>query len=214
MKLLILFFFIFSTWVCHTQRLEIYGKRSGLSSVGLMRVSFNSIINENGFPPIGTGAHGRIQLSNHLVYEGFFDFISYSNDYSRRNDIRFGPNLLIYFRKKIVPIFQPYLTVGTTVGCDFYFDLSNRKNKRKSWFYGAQIGLGTHFNLTPRVDISLTCQYLISFSRNIETNTTNEVVEYVKAKGYSPRNQLTTVLSINYRIFDLWGSKKEKTNLH
>jgi len=213
-KLLSFFSIVFLTFTSLGQRLEIYGKRGGLSSIGLMRVSFNSVINEKGFPPTGTGAHGRIQLSDRFVYEGFFDFISYSNDLSRINDVRFGPNLLIYIRKNTFPIFQPYITVGTTIGRNFYFDLSNRKNKETSWFYGAQIGLGTHFNLTPRVDISLTCQYFISYSRKIETTSTNQKTEYMKSKGYSEKNQITTVLSINYRIFDLWGSKKEKTNLY
>jgi hypothetical protein len=73
-----------------------------------------------------------------------------------------------------------------------------------------QAGLGTHLELTPRFDISLTGQYMMHLGNHIETDYdfTSGTLSFHEHTGASLAGHLLVTLSLNYKIARLWGFTK------
>lgn len=179
--------------------------RAGTVSIGT-RNTF-SMFNDD--PGIGKGIGGqtRVQVSDRINTEWFFDYISSKNKtFTNRNDYHVGWSIM-YYPGSIIDfsnLLQPYLLVGH---CFDYTRLSEQKNKANyedRWTMATQAGLGTHINITSQLDCSVSAQYMLHFGKEIEATIDKDIVSIEKKSYSSPDGHLLFSVSFNYKLFHLW----------
>lgn len=178
-----------------------------------------SLFNDHKNEMTGTGVGGqfRLRFSDAVNTDWFFDYITSDIlNYAHRTDYHIGWSVLFYpinqldyFRQdgEFKPKFRPYILAGHC------FDYSRIESKadatvyRERWSSAVQAGLGTHLELSPRFDISLTGQYMIHLGNHIETdyNFTTGELSFNEHKGASLAGHVLVTLSLNYKIAKLWG---------
>ncbi len=178
-----------------------------------------SLFNDHKNEMTGTGVGGqfRLRFSDAVNTDWFFDYITSDIlNYAHRTDYHIGWSVLFYpinqldyFRQdgEFKPKFRPYILAGHC------FDYSRIESKADATVYGerwssaVQAGLGTHLELSPRFDISLTGQYMIHLGNHIETdyNFTTGMLSFNEHKGASLAGHVLVTLSLNYKIAKLWG---------
>ena len=178
-----------------------------------------SLFNDHKNEMTGTGVGGqfRLRFSDAVNTDWFFDYITSDIlNYAHRTDYHIGWSVLFYpinqldyFRQdgEFKPKFRPYILAGHC------FDYSRIQSKADATVYGerwssaVQAGLGTHLELSPRFDISLTGQYMIHLGNHIETdyNFTTGELSFNEHKGASLAGHVLLTLSLNYKIAKLWG---------
>jgi hypothetical protein len=178
-----------------------------------------SLFNDHKNEMTGTGVGGqfRLRFSDAVNTDWFFDYITSDIlNYAHRTDYHIGWSVLFYpinqldyFRQEegFKPKFRPYILAGHC------FDYSRIESKADATVYGerwssaVQAGLGTHLELSPRFDISLTGQYMIHLGNHIETDYdfTTGMLSFNEHKGASLAGHVLVTLSLNYKIAKLWG---------
>ena len=173
-----------------------------------------SLFNDHKNEMTGTGVGGqfRLRFSDAVNTDWFFDYITSDIlNYAHRTDYHIGWSVLFYpinqldyFRQdgEFKPKFRPYILAGHC------FDYSRIESKADATVYGerwssaVQAGLGTHLELSPRFDISLTGQYMIHLGNHIETdyNFTTGELSFNEHKGASLAGHVLVTLSLNYKI--------------
>lgn len=196
-----------------------YNPAGMLSLGGRTTVSlFND--HENEMTGTGVGGQFRLRFSDAVNTDWFFDYITSDIlNYAHRTDYHIGWSVLFYpinnldyFRQTEVfkPKFRPYILAGHC------FDYSKIEAKvspldgpmsAERWSSAVQAGLGTHLELSPRFDISLTGQYMIHLGNHIETDYdfTTGALSFHEQKGASLAGHVLVTLSLNYKIAKLWG---------
>lgn len=203
-----IFILIFLAFSAQAQELKIKENSGGIFSVGL-RSTLSAFNGSGENLSIGAGGQFRLQLTDRINTEWFLDYLPATNKYTRRNDLHIGWSVMFYWFKKQNMKVQPYAVAGHCFDYTNQFELANRSNAAKRWSSAVQAGLGVHFNLTQRLDISLSSQYMIHLGQDVHAHVHHGVVEFEKHKGGSLEGHLLTSLSFNYKIADLWGSKKK-----
>ena len=169
-------------------------------------------------PGTGVGGQFRLRFSDAVNTEWFFDYITSDIlNYAYRSDYHIGWSVMYYpinglkyyqqSKEKYRPKFRPYILAGHC------FDYSRIQAKAvatqfdERWSSAVQAGLGTHLELSPRFDISLTGQYMIHLGNHIESDYdfTTGVLSFNEDKGASLAGHLLVTLSLNYKIAKLWG---------
>ena len=173
----------------------------------------------------GVGGQFRLRFSDAVNTDWFFDYITSDIlNYAHRTDYHIGwsvlfypINHLAYFHqpKDFKPKFRPFILAG------YCFDYSKIEAKdgispldgalyAERWSSAVQAGLGTHLELSPRFDISLTGQYMIHLGNHIETDYdfTSGTLSFHEHKGASLAGHLLVTVSLNYKIARLWGFTK------
>ena len=178
-----------------------------------------SLFNDHKNEMTGTGVGGqfRLRFSDAVNTDWFFDYITSDIlNYAHRTDYHIGWSVLFYPINQLdyfcqdgefKPKFRPYILAGHC------FDYSRIESKADATVYGerwssaVQAGLGTHLELSPRFDISLTGQYMIHLGNHIETDYdfTTGVLSFNEHKGASLAGHVLLTLSLNYKIAKLWG---------
>ena len=177
----------------------------GMVTVGT-RNTFSLFNDDKGIGK-GIGGQTRIQVTNRLGTEWFFDYItSKEGTMTYRNDYHFGWSVMYYPVKNIEKerILQPYILAGH---CFDYSKVTEQKNKSNSadrWSLAAQAGVGTHINITDRFDCSLSAQYMLHFGKDIETSMDKGAVVIERKDFTTPDGHLLVTLSFNYKFFHLW----------
>ncbi len=208
MKTAILISFVFVSTTLFSQDLTIKGGRGGIVSLGL-RTTMSSFNGGHDRMSIGAGGQFRVQLSDRVNTEWFLDYLPATNEYTRRNDLHIGWSVMFYWFKNPIPIVQPYVVAGHCFDYSKQYELADRSNNAKRWSSAVQAGLGVHFNLTPRFDISLSSQYMIHLGHDLHSHVHEGVVEFEKHKGGALEGHLLTSLTFNYKLADLWNSKRK-----
>ena len=204
----ILLFVILS---CHTfaQDLTLKGGRGGIFSFG-QRTTLSAFNGDHERPAIGLGGQMRLQLSDRVNTEWFMDYLPVTNQYTRRNDLHIGWSVMFYLLSNPIPKVQPYIVAGHCFDRTLQSELANRSNRIERWSSAVQGGLGVHFNLTQRFDISLSSQYMIHLGTDIHSHVEeNGSVHFEQHKGGSLEGHLLTSLTLNYKLADLWKSKRK-----
>jgi hypothetical protein len=69
------------------------------------------------------------------------------------------------------------------------------------------MGIGTHINLSPRLDFSMMGQYMIHLGNHIAPEIINNQLVFTTEHqhGASLEGHLLITLGIHYKIIDLWG---------
>ena len=158
---------------------------------------------------LGTGGQFRIQMSNRVNSDWFADYISINvNDKVRSDYYHIGWYVLYYpFEQLHYPkTIQPYIIAGHCFDYNKKTAINDPSITKDRWGSAVQAGLGTHFNITDRFDISLTCQYMIHLTKELEADTDGNTVEIVQQKNTSLEGHLLTTISLNYKLFKLWNN--------
>lgn len=103
--------------------------------------------------------------------------------------------------------FQPYILAGHCFDYNRKTAILDPSNTKSRWGSAVQAGLGTHLKLTERFDISLTCQYMIHLTKEIEAEINGKIVTISEQKSANLEGHLLTSLSLNYKIFKLWNKR-------
>lgn len=197
-------------WIGFSQPLKIKKNYSGMFSLGVRTTisAFNEgQSNNNG---LGVGGQFRLQASNMVNTEWFFDYItSPIEDVGTRVDYHIGWSVMCYVTKKPNAIIRPYVIAGH---CFDHSELKETRNPSNSASRGSsavQAGAGFHLNLSERMDISFTTQYMVHLGNDIHGHVhSNGELEFEKHKGSLLEGHLLFNVGINYKIADLWGKQK------
>ncbi len=178
---------------------------AGTVSIGT-RNTF-SMFNDDAGVGMGIGGQSRVQISDHVNTEWFFDYITSKNKtYTTRNDYHVGWSVMYYpgstvdFSNRL----QPYILVGHCFDYSKVFEQKNRANAEGRWTMATQAGLGTHINISEFLDCSISSQYMLHFGKEIETTIDKEIVIIEKADYSRPDGHLLFSVSFNYKLFHLW----------
>lgn len=156
---------------------------------------------------LGTGGQFRIQLSNSVNTDWFADYIMITeNERVRSIYYHIGWSVLYYpFHKLQYPkLLQPYIVAGHCFDYNRKTDMLNPEISRDRWGSAVQAGIGTHFNLSQKFDISLTCQYMIHLTKALDAQIINNIVKIEDHKHSALEGHLLTTISLNYKLFRLW----------
>lgn len=157
---------------------------------------------------LGTGGQFRIQLSSNVNTDWFADYISINVDNKVRSDYyHIGWSVLFYpFENKQASskTIQPYIMAGHCFDFNQKTAIAEASISEKRWGSAVQAGIGTHFNLNDRFDISLNCQYMIHFTKEIEYSFENNQVQLFKSPDAALEGHLLTTVSVNYKLCRLW----------
>jgi hypothetical protein len=160
---------------------------------------------------LGTGGQFRIQVNNRVNTDWFADYITINMDDKVRSDyyhigwsVLFYPFEGLHYPKR----FQPYVLAGHCFDYNRKTAILDPSNTKDRWGSAVHAGLGTHLNLTERFDVSLTCQYMIHLTKEIEAEIDGNIVTISDQKSRHLEGHLLTTLSLNYKIFKLWKQKK------
>jgi opacity protein-like surface antigen len=159
----------------------------------------------------GAGGQFRIRLSDRINTEWFADFLtSGSSNLGYRNDAHIGWSVMYYLRdtKQFTRKITPYVIAGhcfdytrvkAFIDPDIQF-IQEQKTEASRWSSAVQAGLGSHYNLTPRLDVSLAAQYMMHFGKHI--NIEGDLpVPYVVVEDHSGiEGHLLVSLSMNIKL--------------
>jgi hypothetical protein len=193
---------------------DLFGKKDhartyqspGMVSLGT-RNTF-SMFNDDKAIGKGIGGQYRIQLTRKLGSEWFLDYISSKNGtITFRNDYHIGWSVMYYplpdnGKDRII---QPYILAGHCFDYSRVMEQKNRSNYAARWSMAAQTGLGTHINITDRLDCSVSGQYMLHFGKDIETSIDDKSTVMIEKKNTStPDGHLLLSVGFNYKFFHLW----------
>lgn len=195
----------FSFIVAFGQELNLKNNQGGIFSLGGR--STISLFNghEEESNGMGVGGQFRLQFSDRVNSDWFFDYIqSDIGDYAARTDYHIGWSVLYYPTAKSDVMFRPYILAGHCFDYTQVEDLNNRLNRLERWSSAVQGGAGVHWNLSPRLDVSLVAQYMLHLGNEILTHMDAGQVEFEEVKGASAEGHLLFHVGVNYKIVDLW----------
>jgi hypothetical protein len=165
---------------------------------------------------LGKGTAFRIRLTKRLNSEWYGDVIKtqYKGKVVRR-DRHLTNSLMFYLRKpdtNKLQIFRPF--ISASIFCFDFTRVDEVKPGGQSlsrFSLSQQFGLGTHFFITDRADISIYAQYYNHLGNDIHIDEHPdgsihlvEVRERISLEGH-----MFLVFSVGYRFADLWGKKKK-----
>ena len=189
------------------QPLVLKNKRAGTISVG-GRSSF-SFFNGGDASGSGRGIGGqvRIRLSDRVNTDWFYDYLTAPvGDFAHRQDQHIGWSVLFYLREpaEARQLIQPYLLAGHCFDYSRLQANNDPNNSAERWSSAVQVGLGTHFNLSDRTDISLVGQYMVHLGNHVHAEEHEGVVEFHVEPGAGLEGHLLVHVSFNYKLFDAW----------
>lgn len=193
------------TALLFSQQLLSQTSKSGMLSLGT-RNTF-SAFNHDEATGKGIGAQFRLQLSDRINSEWYLDYISSHTVLTARNDYHIGWSLLFYLKNNygFTHTLQPYLLAGHCFDNTVVFEINNKANSSSRLSMATQAGLGSHINFTPRLDCSISAQYMMHFGKEIEVSTEEEKVIIRKINHTGIEGHFLFTISVNYKIARLWG---------
>lgn len=196
-----------------TKAQESKFKDSGVLELGT-RSTFSTF---SGSGNVGTGFGGQFRLSfgKYINTEWFADYFTEDmNGLANRNDAHIGWSVMFYPLKREQQLFTPYILAGH---CFDYTKISLLKPSTEKttalfderWSSATQVGLGTHVNLSPNFNLSVSSQYMIHLGNDIHTHTHTEKGKEVihfedNQEDISLEGHLLFTISLNYKIAQLW----------
>ncbi len=194
----------------HSQRENINERPAGTFGLGTRNTV--SMFQEDETLGKGIGGQFRVRLGNKLNSEWYFDYISSKNgELTYRNDYHIGWSLMFYMGQNFYDdrLFQPYFIVGHCFDKSKVTDQSDKTNTAERLSMATQAGLGTHINITPRFDCSLSAQYMLHFGKDIVTSFDEDGKMLIQKAGFTHVDgHLLFTISFNYKLFHLWRSRR------
>lgn len=195
------------------QEREHLDKESGYFQLGVRNTV--SAFSDDGAYGFGYGGQFRIRVLQRVNTDWFADYITTDiAGLARREDLHIGWSVLAYpfncetTQGKITP----YILAGH---CFDYTKVSlNQSNIYKDKYSSAvQAGVGAHYNVTDRMDISLTTQYMMHLGYDVHAhvvlnNDGQREVEIEKEPIRGIEGHLLINVSMNVRLFDMWDQHR------
>lgn len=162
---------------------------------------------------LGKGTAFRIQISKRLNTEWYGDFIR--TEYKGkafRWDRHLTNSLMFYFRDLDSMKYKFHPFVSASVFClDFTHveEVGSGGKYLERFSLSQQFGLGTHYFITERADLSLYFQYYNHLGNDIHIEEQEDGSLHIEEhKGrISLEGHMFMVFSIGYRFADLWGKE-------
>lgn len=178
---------------------------SGTFSLGTRNTS--GVFSDDHTFGLGIGGQFRLQINDRINTEWFADFITskYSR-YTLRNDYHIGWSVMYYPGKEVhfKKLFQPYLLIGHCFDISVIMEQANPLNRAERTSMATQAGIGTHLNITDRLDCSLSGQYMLHFGKEIVSRIETDAVLFETHNHSAPDGHLLLTVSFNYKFGDLW----------
>lgn len=174
-----------------------------------------SLFGHDNEPGLGVGGQFRLQILDFMNTEWYADWITIDlGGAGTRNNAHIGWSVLFYPKK--FGRFVPYAIAGHCFDyarvIPFSTPVLDRSDDMiKRWSSAVQAGLGMHYYLTERFNLTLAGQYMLHLGEHlnyevIETSSGNYLdtnpIDDDHAVGLEGHILIT--LSLNYRIADLW----------
>ncbi len=178
---------------------------SGMFSLGTRNTA--SLFSDDYNAGLGIGGQFRLQINDRFNTEWFADYISSKyGTYTLRNDYHIGWSVMFYPGKEVrfSRFFQPYFLAGHCFDYSVIMAQNDHANQAERLSMATQAGLGTHLNISPRFDCSLSAQYMLHFGKQIEANVSSDAVVFEQHNHGLPHGHLLATLSFNYKFGDLW----------
>jgi len=185
----------------------------GQFSLGMRTTT--SVFGHDGVPGLGVGGQFRIQLLKYINTEWFADYITMDlKSAGTRNNAHIGWSVMFY--PKQFNRFVPYLIAGHCFDYAKVTPLSTPYQDRSAdvvsrWSSAIQGGLGTHYYLSDRFNLTFSAQFMMHLGNHLEYELEEITSGYYlntnpTAHEPDPRleSHLLLTLSLNYRIADFW----------
>ena len=212
-KHLLLIIFFLPLFIFSQEESILNSDNGGNFELGIR--STTSVFGSTGNLGLGIGGQFRIRMSDRVNTEWFADFITENIDgLATRNDYHIGWSVMFYPINPIGKKITPYILAGH---CFDYTKITTIENgfhnaEVASRFSSAtQVGLGTHFYLSDKINISLSSQYMLHLGKDIHVEVHNEngheelhIDSEDHSKSFSLEGHLLFTVSINYKIANLW----------
>jgi opacity protein-like surface antigen len=195
----------FLSQLVNAQDIKLKNNQGGLISLGVR--STISAFNDSKTNNFGKGIGGqfRMQLSERVNTDWFFDYLTSDiGSVANRTDYHIGWSVLFYPYLKENQLFKPYILAGHCFDYSFMMENVDKNNSAERWSSAVQAGIGTHINLTKRMDLSLTSQYMIHLGGHIDPLINLNSVSFQNETGVSLEGHLLLTVGFNYKLNDLW----------
>ncbi|MCW3126198.1 MAG: hypothetical protein JWO03_1856 [Bacteroidetes bacterium] len=188
-----------------------FNKQGGNFSLGV-RNTINVFSDEPKAFGMGMGASFRLQLLDRVNTEWFADYMT-SNLYNKANrtDVHVGWNVMFYlikpkgFTRKLTPF------VGAGHCFDYTAIKMNGENQQlyKRWTAAVQMSVGCHYNITPKLDISVTTLYVLHLGKELDADQADDgSVSIEEHRNAGWEGHLMLVISAHYKFLKLWKARK------
>ncbi len=173
-----------------------------------------SFFGNDGYIGNGFGGQFRLKINDRINSEWFADYITNNIGHlGKRTDGHIGWSILFYPYLPEKDRIKPYILAGHCFDYTHvqvfssYYEYNGNTDKR--WSAAAQMGIGTHWNISKRADLSLSAQYMIHFGRHIHADIheeDNETHLHIESEtGFNVfEGHLFLTLSMNIKIAELW----------
>ncbi|HLP13082.1 MAG TPA: hypothetical protein VK177_14190 [Flavobacteriales bacterium] len=208
----ILCLFALCTTLCANAQ---YTRKAGNFELGMRNTV--SLFGNNNTSGFGTGGQFRIMLAKKINTEWFADYIQTDlYNLGKRTDAHIGWSVMFYIMDEPKKL-DPYFIAGHCFDytrVNVYHTLTEPGITVKSrWSSAAQAGIGCHYYIGERFNLTLATQYMLHLGNDIHVELENENGgEVLHVEQESTNNKLTfeghmlTTLSLNFRIGQLWGA--------
>ncbi|HIP37655.1 MAG TPA: hypothetical protein EYG85_12460 [Crocinitomix sp.] len=195
---------------------QINYSQKGNVELGLRTTS--SVFGRDPLLGLGTGGQARVQLLDYLNTEWYADWITIDlNGAGTRQNAHIGWSVLFYPKK--MNRFVPYVIAGHCFDYAKVIPLSTELVDRSldeisRWSSAVQMGVGSHYYLTDRFNITFSAQYMLHLGKHLEY----ELIEQADGTSYLDTNfdnqagerfegHILLTFSLNYRIGTFFGKK-------
>jgi opacity protein-like surface antigen len=196
------------------QEREHLDKESGYFELGVRNTV--SAFSDDGVTGFGYGGQFRIRVLQRVNTDWFADYITTDiSGIAKRQDMHIGWSVLAYpFNSEMSKgKLTPYILAGH---CFDYTKVTKNSNGfyKDKWSSAVQAGLGAHYNITDRMDVSLTAQYMMHLGYDVHADVfefegkKDVLIEKEKIRGVE--GHMLINLSLNFRLFDMWDQHKVK----
>ncbi len=208
----ILFLALFVPLLSKSQ--EPLDKESGYFQLGVRNVV--SGFSDDGAYGFGYGGQFRIRVLSRLNTDWYADYITTDiAGIAKREDLHIGWSVLAYpFNNETTKgKFTPYILAGH---CFDYTKVSKNSDGyfQEKWSSAVQAGLGAHYTINDRTDISLTAQYMMHLGKDIHAEVFemdgNKEVLIEKHDVSGIEGHLLMNISLNVRLFDMWDQHHKR----
>lgn len=205
-------YLVFIMLSCQVYAQNNYAKQ-GDFELGLRTTS--SVFGHDPYNGLGVGGQSRFQLTDHINTEWFADWITIDlASAGTRQNAHIGWSVLFYPKK--MNRFIPYAIAGHCFDYAKVTPLSTPYQDRsdeivKRWSSAVQMGLGSHYYINNRFNLTFSAQYMMHLGKHLEY----ELIEQPTGDFYLQTNHdahagerleghVLLTLSLNYKIANLW----------
>ena len=186
-----------------------YEKQGGYFSLGV-RNTFSAFSHDGKEFGYGAGGHFRIQIIDRVNTEWYGDVISTDiKGKAHRTDYHVGWSVMFYvidphgFNRKVTP----YVLAGHCFDWTKIKVRGDAQNYPAKFSSAVHFGAGANFNITPKIDLSITAQYMMHLGKELHADVEGDTVKVEEENNPGWQGHLLISVSVNYKMFRLWKPK-------